>query len=498
MEREVFPDKDRFAHIFYEGSAEEYRQAILKAVDRVCSFLKNTQKPFSGIKPAALKARFDPIDLDTPLENYNQVFDEVQRLYVDHATAFHLPEYIAHLNCPVLIPALAAEILVSAINSSQDTYDQSAGGTFIEREVLKWTGRQIGYSDNCDGIFTAGGSQSNLMGLLLARDHYAYGHLNHSVKTLGNPPESSRFRIFVSDQSHFSNQKNAALLGLGEQAIVKVSTDHEFRMDTECLEDAIIQELQAGNLPIAIVATAGTTDFGNLDPLRAIARIAAKYSIWLHVDAAYGCGLLLSDKYRYLLQGIEQADSVTVDYHKSFFQPISGSAFLVRNKQDLLIIKHHADYLNPSEQNYEELPAQINKSITQSTRRFDALKLWFTLRLTGKRRLGEYTDTMIETTRAAARLIRSDKDFELLNDSDLGALVFRYLPSGNKPVDACALNQHIKKTLFFSGEVLVASTRVKGKFYLKFTIINPLTTENNIQNILQKIKHHGKNADYAN
>ncbi len=497
MEQEVFPDKDRFAHIFYEGTATEYRQAIQKALDCVGSFLQNTRKPFSGIKPAVLKKQFDRIDLNAPLENYDQVFDEVQRLYVDHATAFHLPEYIAHLNCPVLIPALAAEILVSAINSSQDTYDQSAGGTFIERKVLEWTGQQIGYDGNCDGIFTAGGSQSNLMGLLLARDHYALRHLKHSVKTLGNPPEASGFRIFVSDQSHFSNQKNAAMLGLGEQAIVKVKTDHEFRMDSECLEDAIIRELQEGNLPIAVVATAGTTDFGNLDPLNAIAQIAAKYSIWMHVDAAYGCGLLLSDKYGYLLRGIEQADSITVDYHKSFFQPISSSAFLVKNHQDLLIIKHHADYLNPSEQDYEELPAQINKSVTQSTRRFDALKLWFTLRLTGRQKLGEYTDTMIETTRTAARLIRSDKAFELLNDSDLGTLVFRCLPTGNKPTDICALNQYIKKTLFFSGEVLVASTRVKGEFYLKFTIINPLTTEHNIRNILQKIKSHGKSYEHT-
>jgi L-2,4-diaminobutyrate decarboxylase len=243
------------------------------------------------------------------------------------------------------------------------------------------------------------------------------------------------------------------------------------------------------------VATAGTTDFGNIDPLQAIASIAKQHRMWMHVDAAYGCGLLLSEKYRHLLNGIEQADSVTIDYHKSFFQPISSSAFLVKNKLHLNIIKHHADYLNPREQDYDELPAQINKSITQSTRRFDALKLWFTLRLMGKQKLGHYTDKIIDTTEQAACVIDDSHHFELLSHSDLGVLVFRFIPQRTADVDICAMNLHIKQTMFFNGEVLVASTRVNGQFYLKFTILNPLTTIQHIQNILTIIKKHGKDYE---
>jgi L-2,4-diaminobutyrate decarboxylase len=392
----------------------------------------------------------------------------------------------------VVIPALAAEVLVSAINSSQDTYDQSAGGTFMERKLIDWTGNQIGFDSNCDGIFNAGGSQSNLMGLLLARDYYALEHLKHNIKIDGNPPEAHKFRVFVSEKSHFSNLKNASLMGLGEQAIVKIKTDSCFRMDPDYLEEAIANELRLGNIPIAIIGTAGTTDFGNLDPLRDLGEIAKHYNLWYHIDAAYGCGLLLTDKYRHLLNGIELADSVTVDYHKSFFQPISSSAFIVRNKYHLNIIKHHADYLNPNDQDYDELPAQINKSITQSTRRFDALKLWCTLRLLGKEKLGQYTEVIIETAKETAILLDSQKDFELLSHSDLGALVFRYLPQSDKNYNSCAMNQHIKKTMFFTGEVLVASTKVNGEFYLKFTILNPLTTLNHTKNILKTIRNHGQ------
>lgn len=481
----LYPD------IFNQGSLHTYNEAMDQAKQLVLKFLNEQQKPFSGIAPNKLAEHFKKVDFDIPLKEYKALFEEVDELYVRHATAFHLPQYIAHLNCPVVIPALAAEVLVSAINSSQDTYDQSAGGTFMERQLINWTAKQIGFGEEADGVFTGGGSQSNLMGLLLARDHFALKRYGHNIKQEGNPLVAHRFRVFVSDKAHFSNQKNASLLGLGEQGVVKVATDQRFRMSLAALEDAIQAEIELGNIPIAIVATAGTTDFGNVDPLEGIVEIADRFGLWLHVDAAYGCGLLLTDKHKHLLNGLEHAHSVTIDYHKSFFQPISSSAFIVRHKKLLEIVRHHADYLNPEEQDYEEYPAQINKSITQSTRRFDALKLWFTLRLMGRQKLGGYMDAIIETSRQTAELIGADSDFELLGNSDISILVFRYAPAHTAETNLCVLNQYIKKQLFHAGEVLLASTKVNGKFYLKFTIFNPLTTLDDIRFMLNTIKTHG-------
>lgn len=482
---------ERYKDIFHEGSAAEYNQAITSARQLVSSFLQKNRQPFSGITPRELKALFEQVSFDTPLPDYESLFREVETLYVDHATAFHLPHYIAHLNCPIVIPALAAEVLIAAINSSQDTWDQSAGGTLMEQQLINWTCKEIGFSSDADGVFTAGGSQSNLMGLLLARDHYAREYLHHNIRKHGLPPEAARFRIFVSEMTHFSIQNTVSLMGLGEHSLVKVKTDNGFRMDPAQLELAVKKELDHGNLPIAVVATAGTTDFGNIDPLAPIGRIASKYKIWFHVDAAYGCGLLLTDKYRSLLNGIEKANSVTTDYHKAFFQPISSSAFLVRNRQYLELITHHADYLNPQENDFEGLN-QINKTITQSTRRFDALKLWFTLRLMGKEKLGEYITTIIETTKQTAAIIEKDADFELLTHSDISALVFRYHPASipDAPI-ADKLNQYIKKEMFQEGKAIVAGTRVNDAFYLKFTLLNPLTTVHDIRDILGIIKRHG-------
>lgn len=482
---------ERYKDIFHEGAAAEYQHAINAAQRVVTSFLQHNRQPFSGITPDQLKALFSHVTFDTPLPDYESLFREVETLYVNHATAFHLPHYIAHLNCPVVIPALAAEVLIAAINSSQDTWDQSAGGTLMEQQLIRWTCNEIGLPSDADGVFTAGGSQSNLMGLLLARDHYSREQLHHNIRKHGLPPEAARFRIFVSEMTHFSIQNTVSLMGLGEQALVKVKTDKGFRMDAKQLELAVKKEIGQGNYPIAVVATAGTTDFGNIDPLAAIGRVASKYKLWFHVDAAYGCGLLLTDKYRPLLKGIELANSVTTDYHKAFFQPISSSAFLVRHSRYLDLITHHADYLNPQENDFEGLN-QINKTITQSTRRFDALKLWCTLRLMGKQQLGEYTETIIETTEKAAALIEEDPDFELLTRSDISALVFRYHPlSMRGSASPDRMNQYIKKEMFQEGKAIVAGTRVNDAFYLKFTLLNPLTTVADIRSILAIIKRHG-------
>ncbi|KAA2245745.1 aspartate aminotransferase family protein [Chitinophaga agrisoli] len=486
----LLPVKETYKDIFHEGAAAEYEKAMAGARELVLNFLQHNRQPFSGVSAAELKAAFAAVDFDTPLPDYDSLFNEVQELYVKHATAFHLPAYIAHLNCPVVIPAVAAEVLIAAINSSQDTWDQSAGGTLMEQQLISWTAREIGFGPLADGVFTAGGSQSNLMGLLLARDYYAATHGNHNIKQHGLPVDASRYRIFLSEKAHFSNHKGAALLGLGEQALVEIKTDERFRMDPELLEAAIIRELQQGNIPIAIVATAGTTDFGNLDPLAEAGRLAAKYNLWYHIDAAYGCGLLLTEKYRSLLNGIETAHSVTIDYHKSFFQPISSSAFIVKDKQYLRLLRMHVDYLNPKDEDYDDLN-QINKSIMQSTRRFDALKLWCTLRLMGKQQLGVYTETIIETAEKAAEVIALDPELELLSYSDMGVILFRYAPESHKTADLDALNQYIKKAMFNSGKVLVASTRVNGVFHLKFTMLNPLTTLDDVHFILRTIKQHG-------
>jgi L-2,4-diaminobutyrate decarboxylase len=238
---------------------------------------------------------------------------------------------------------------------------------------------------------------------------------------------------------------------------------------------------------MAVVATAGTTDRGCVDPLAAVADACDQDGTWLHVDAAYGCGLLVSPTRRHLLDGIERARSVTVDFHKSFFQPVSSSALVVRDAADLAPVAWHADYLNPHD---SDEPNQVDKS-QQTTRRFDALKLWTTLRALGADGLGTMFDEVVDLTAAVHRWVAADDDLVLVGRSDLSTVLFRYQPDGVDDARADALVPQVRAALFGSGRALVAKTVVDGRPCLKLTLLNPDVTLDDVVGVLELVRAAG-------
>ncbi len=480
-------------YIFNDQQLSAWAQQTQDVLALMTRTLKGVEKPFSGILPHELAAEFSDVDLDRPLGSNDAALEELKRLYLRDAVWFHHPKYVAHLNCPVVLPSLLAEQIMAAVNSSVDTWDQSAGGTLIEQKVIDWTLGRIGLPSTADGIFTSGGTQSNLMAMLLARDSWcAAHHPGHLIKHQGLPPDAVKWRVFTSKLSHFSIQKSMAILGLGYDAVIAVDHDEHYRMDAVQLEQEIQRCQQAGLIPVAIVATSGTTDFGSIDPLDDIATLCEHYGLWMHVDAAYGCGLLASENHRQRLSGIEKAHSVTVDYHKSFFQTVSCGAFFVRDKQHLSHVTHHADYLNPLSAQQEGTPNLVNKSI-QTTRRFDALKMWLTLRIMGPSALGEAFDRILTLTQKAHQLLSAHPCVEVLHAPELTTQVFRYVPRpgmGDAQLDE--INASIRKALFRSGNAVIAGTRVEDRQYLKITLLNPTTTAADIEDVIALIVHYGR------
>ncbi|MFE2848769.1 pyridoxal phosphate-dependent decarboxylase family protein [Streptomyces scopuliridis] len=467
------------AHLLNDATAERYRRSVTEGVERVADRLAMTRRPFTGITPEALAPVVSAVDLDRPLGDASAALDELERVYLRDAVYFHHPRYLAHLNCPVVIPAVLGETVLSAVNSSLDTWDQSTGGTLIERRLIDWTAGRIGLGASADGVFTSGGTQSNLQALLLAREE-------------AKADTPTKLRVFASECSHFSVQKSATLLGLGPDAVVSVPCDRDKRMRTVALAAELERCRAEGLIPMAVVATAGTTDFGSIDPLPEIAALCARYGTWLHVDAAYGCGLLASTTRRSLLDGIEHADSVTVDYHKSFFQPVSSSAVLVRDGATLRHATYHADYLNPRRTVEERIPNQVDKSL-QTTRRFDALKLWMTLRVMGADGIGQLFDEVCELAAEGWRLLAADPRYDVVVEPRLSTLVFRYVPARiTSPSAIDRANLHARKALFASGEAVVAGTSVGGRQYLKFTLLNPETSIRDITAVLDLIAGHAE------
>ena len=481
------------AFFFNQTQLEQYAQQTLSALTLIRQQLQQTEKPFSGILPHELAPALRAIDLEQPLGATQAALEELSEVYLRDAVWFHHPKYVAHLNCPIVLPSLLAEQIMSAVNSSLDTWDQSAGGTLIEQKVIDWTLQRIGLPVGSDGIFTSGGTQSNLMAMLLARDSWcAQHHSGHMIKQRGLPPEAGKWRIFTSKISHFSIQKSTAILGLGYDAVIAIDHDEHYRMDAAKLEQAIQQCQQQGLIPIAVVATAGTTDFGSIDPLFAIGDLCRRYQLWMHVDAAYGCGLLVSPQHRQRLRGIERADSVTVDYHKSFFQSVSCGAFFVRESQHLSHVTVHADYLNPLSAQQEGTPNLVNKSI-QTTRRFDALKMWLTLRIMGAEQLGSAFDRVLALAQQTHRLLQAHPAIEVLHAPELTTQVFRFIPRpglSDETVDE--INVRLRKALFRSGNAVVAGTKVNGRQYLKFTLLNPTTSVADMEEVIALIVHYGR------
>ncbi|MFF5024912.1 lysine decarboxylase DesA [Streptomyces collinus] len=467
------------SHLLNGLTAEHYRRSVTEGVERVAAKLAATGRPFTGVTVDALAPRIDAVDLDRPLGDTAAVLDELEDLYLRDAVYFHHPRYLAHLNCPVVIPAVLGEAVLSAVNSSLDTWDQSAGGTLIERRLVDWTAERLGLGPAADGVFTSGGTQSNLQALLLAREE---------AKT----EDLGRLRILASEVSHFSVRKSAKLLGLGPDAVVSVPVDQDQRMRTLALAHELERCERDGLVPMAVVATAGSTDFGSIDPLPEIAELCARHGVWMHVDAAYGCGLLVSLRHRDRIGGIEHADSVTVDYHKSFFQPVSSSAVLVRDAATLRHATYHAEYLNPRRMVAERVPNQVDKSL-QTTRRFDALKLWLTLRVMGADGIGELFDQVCELARQGWERLAADPRYDVVVEPSLSTLVFRYVPAAvTDPAEVDRANLYARKALFASGDAVVAGTKVGGRHYLKFTLLNPETTTADIAAVLDLIAGHAE------
>lgn len=479
------------AHFFDSQSKYTYEEYLNKAIQHVKSFLDRDQfysgdfvSDFTSKQHLITPSPTTKLDIDEALQ-------EIKELYLDHTIAFHNPDYVAHLNCPVLLPALVGDLIASSVNTAVETWDQSTSATLIEQEMIRWICSKMELPDTSDGVFTSGGTQSNFMALLLARDDYAFRHFGLNIKENGWSDVVSKFRFFCSEKAHFSIKKNAALMGMGYNAVIPVAVDNKMKMKPDALVQAIEKEKQAGNIPVAIVATAGTTDFGSFDPIDTIAKITKEYDIWFHVDGAYGGSYVLTETHRHLLNGIGDADSVTIDFHKTMFQPVCSSAFLVRDTKNFKYVSYYADYLNPLEHRDETCPNLIEKSI-QTTRRFDALKLWFTLKMTGAKTIGSFLEKVHYLALDLYHSIKDDPFFEIVHQPELSTLVFRYITPGvDNDTMHDRINLYIKNTLFKSGQASVASTKFDDKIYLKFTLLNPKSTISDLLNIIQMIKDTG-------
>ena len=322
------------------------------------------------ITAAEIAGRFDD-PLPRQGEPAEAVWTDLRERVVEDAIHLAHPMYMGHQVAPPLPAAALADAVASLLNQSVAVWEMSPTGTAVEQQVVRWMRELVGYGPEADGTLVSGGSVANLTGLLAARAAVFPGIWAGGADEGGG----DRAAVFVAAHAHYSVERALGVMGLGADAVVPVR-ERDFRMDPAALETAVASARREGRIPLAIVATAGSTATGLFDDLEAIADTAEAEGIWLHVDAAHGGSLLVSERLRERLAGIERADSIAWDPHKMMFMPISASAVLFRERRHLdRTFDQSAPYLfhpRPGETRSRD----IGQRTLQCSKRFDALKLW--------------------------------------------------------------------------------------------------------------------------
>jgi glutamate/tyrosine decarboxylase-like PLP-dependent enzyme len=446
------------------AALREATAAVAEAVARAVA-LPGPRCARSPVELAAAVAAVDPLPEDGA--SLERVLEDLAPILAGGVRLGNR-RCVAHLHPAPLLAAAAAELAVGVTNQSQDAFDASPAGTFVEDALVRRLAQLHGFPGG-SGVMTMGGTASNLLGLLLARDR-----AGEDVRRRGVP--ANDWRIVASQAAHDSVRRSAALLGLGTDAVIGVPTDATGALDVRAL-DAIDARV------IAIVGTAGTTDLGAIDPLDALADRARERGAWFHVDAAVGSGLTLSDRHRGRLAGIERADSVTADLHKLWWMPFGASALLVPDVAALRAVHHASDYLNRPEDEAEGQLNLVGRSLDTS-RRFDALKVLVGLRATGRRQLGAMVDAVLELTQYGGRAVRARPELELVAPPSTITVVFRH--RGGDEV-----NTRIHRELFASGTAVIGRTRVRGSVTLKLTLLNPTMTAADVDQLLDLVVSAG-------
>lgn len=392
------------------------------------------------------------------------------------------PHSAAHLHCPPLAVAVAADLMAAAINPSLDSWDQGPSSIAVEREVVRALAGLAGYApDTAGGATTSGGTESNLTALLLARDR---------ARPATGPP-GGRPHVLCSAAAHFSIARSAAILGLDGDAVVPVDTDAAHRLDPAALRFELADLRARGAEPLAVVATAGTTDLGAIDPLADIADAAAAYGAWLHVDAAYGGGALFSGRLAGLLAGLERADSIALDLHKLGWQPVAAGVLLAREAAAFAPLERRVAYLNPDDDEDAGYSSLLGRSL-RTTRRPDAFKIAVTLQAYGRSGLGALVDRCHDLARHAAAYIAAHPRLELLVEPVLTTVAFRYVPEAADPDD---VNAGLRRVLLAEGRAVVGRTEAAGAVWLKLTLLNPNITEADVQALVDAVVTAGGKQD---
>ncbi|MBI4564114.1 MAG: aminotransferase class I/II-fold pyridoxal phosphate-dependent enzyme [Planctomycetes bacterium] len=453
-------------------NVNEFRLLGHQVVDLLADYLEHVDQArlFPQITPAELRKLFDeplPQDGTDP----ERILLELQTKLLPYCTHVNHPGYMGLITPSPTPIGIVADFIASAINQNPFSYLVGPSATEMERRTLQWLARLVGFGPSAGGNLTSGGTMANLIGIKLGRDFASRNSAQHDGT-------DGSLRAYVSEERQVSIDKAIDVVGIGRANLRIIPTDDEFRIRMDALETAVAEDRKKGFRPAILIAGAGTTNTGSVDPLVELSAFARREGLWVHVDAAYGGGVLLSKRREGLLKGLELADSVTIDPHKWFYAPVDAGAVIVRNEKSLTdsfgIVP---PYLTSDPDQYQFYVHGLEQS-----RRFRSLKVWMAFKRYGAAEIGRWIDRNIEQAERLYELSSRDADIEPVHKPSMSAICLRF-HSGDAD-----LHQKVVAEIQRQGKFWISTTVLKGRPAIRINPVNFRTTLRHMDELFGTLK----------
>ncbi|HVJ16465.1 MAG TPA: aminotransferase class I/II-fold pyridoxal phosphate-dependent enzyme [Polyangiaceae bacterium] len=401
---------------------------------------------------------------------------------LERVNHLHHPRYVGHQVTAPLPEAALLELVSALSNNGAAVFEMGTLEVAMERALVRFMSDAVGFGESADGVFTSGGSAGNLTALLALRQSRAGSDVWRNG--LGGELPC----VLVSEQAHYSVKRALQIIGFGEGGVELVPADERFKLRPELLPEAERRARARGRKVIGVAASSGSTATGAYDPLEPIAAFCEERGLWLHVDGAHGAAAALSPRLRPLLAGAERADSLVWDAHKMLLMPALVTAVLFRDgKRSYEPFAQSASYLFGDVHPEEEWYNFASRTL-ECTKRWMALPLYTALSRRGAGFFATYVEHMAELGATFAALLREAPDFELAVPPELNIVCFRYVPREHSPAELDRLQERVRRAVVDSGQFYLVQTRLPSGIHLRTTLINPLTSEGDLVDLLAAIR----------
>lgn len=453
---------------------EEFRKQLHDLADWIADFREHIEqlRVAPDDKPGAIREQL-PKRAPEEGELFETILSDVDHIIVPGMVHWSHPMFLGYFGWTSTAPGILGEILSAPLNVNAMTWRTCPAATELETVVIDWLRQWVGLSDEFEGVIYDTASVGIMHALAVAREEAAPATRKLGLTDRGLP----RFRIYTSDQAHSAAEKASIALGLGEENVIRVPSESQFRMDINSLGRSVAHDRQSGFHPMAVVATVGTTATASVDGIPEIAKICREGKMWLHVDAAYGGGFAMLPEYHWITKGWELADSIVINPHKTVFVPLDFSVLYVRGLERLrrvftLVPEVLRGDTLEGEKNYMDYGIQLG-------RRFRALKAWVIWRSLGRAGVVARLREQIRLANLLADWIKKDDRFELSAQPSMGVICFRFIESDEKKLDQ--LNSDIVERINASGRAYLTQTKLCGRTVMRIGLGNVLTTEEHLR-----------------